>query len=65
MQDTMQTRSNNPPNKCVWKGGVIRADKGSREKAPKSGVSGGAGIQSPEFPAADAVSRPHSSPRDL
>jgi len=39
----------NPPNKCVWKVGVTRVDKGSREKDPKGGVSGNAGIQSPEF----------------
>lgn len=61
----MQTRSNNPPTKCVWKVGVLRADKGSREKAPKGSVSGNAGIRSPEFPVADAMSRPHCSLRDL
>lgn len=61
----MQTWSNKPPNKRVWKVGVIRADKGSREKVPKGGVSGNSGIRSPEFPVADAVSRPHCSLRDL
>lgn len=49
--------------KCAWKVGVIRADKGSR--APKGGVSRSAGIPSPEFPVAGAVSRPHFALQDL
>lgn len=62
MQDTKQTQRNNPPSKCVWKVGVIRVGKGSREKAPEGGgVSGNAEIQSLEFLVADSMSRPHCS----
>lgn len=58
---TMQTQSDNPPNKCMWQVGVISADKESRAKASKSSVSGITGIQSPEFPVADSMSRTHCS----
>lgn len=47
MQDIRQTQRNNHLSKCVWKVGVIRVGKGSREKAPKGGgMSENAEIQS-------------------
>lgn len=60
----MQT-CNNSLYKYVWKGGVTRADQGSRKKVSKSGVNGNAGFQPPKFPVADATSRPYCSLWDL
>lgn len=45
----MQTCDNNSLNKYVWKGGVTKADQGSKMKVSQSCVSANAGSSLPKF----------------